>query len=101
MMANISEEQYPATGALISSVGEQYDPSGLDLLDRWNRHQRWFDERAAASVDPYCKTTLGRIGPAGEMRTRAGKIHSGVNFASQDYLSLSSHPGIVAAANTA
>ena len=87
--------------ALGSSVGEQYDPKLTNLLDRWNRHQCWFDERAAALVDPYCKTTLGRIGPAGEMRTRAGKIHCGVNFASQDYLSLSNHPGIVAAANAA
>ena len=87
--------------ALGSSVGEQYDPKAVDLLDRWNKHQRWFDERAGASVDPYCKTTLGRIGPAGDMRTRAGKVHSGVNFASQDYLSLSSHPEIVAAANAA
>lgn len=87
--------------ALGSSVGEQYDPQATNLLDRWNRHQRWFDERAAASVDPYCKMTLGRIGPTGEMRTRAGKIHSGVNFASQDYLSLSSHPEVVAAANAA
>lgn len=87
--------------ALGSSVGEQYNPQAVNLLDRWNRHQHWLDVRAAASVDPYCKTILGRIGPAGEMRTRAGKIYSGVNFASQDYLSLSSHPGIVAAANAA
>ncbi len=84
--------------ALGSSVGEQYDPKAISLLDRWNRHQRWLDERAGASVDPYCKTTLGRIGPTADMRTRAGKVHSGVNFASQDYLSLASHPEIMAAA---
>ena len=86
---------------LRSSVTEQYDPVGSNLLDRWNDHQSWWDERLASFVDPCCKTTLGRIGTECEMRTRDGRVHHGVNFASQDYLSLSSHPGIIDAARHA
>lgn len=84
-----------------SSASEQYDPCAASLLDRWNGHQAWWDARLAAAVDPYCKTTLGRIGPAGETRMRGGIVHGGVNFASQDYLSLASHPAIAEAAKRA
>lgn len=87
--------------ALGSSVAAQYDRCGASLLDRWNRHQRWWDERAAAQVDPYCKTIIGSIGPAGAMRTRTGGCYSGANFVSQDYLSLSSHPEVMEAARAA
>lgn len=84
--------------ALQSSVGEQYDALAPGLLQRWERHQRWFDARAAASVDPYCRVTLGPMGPSVEAHSRTGRTYAGVNFASQDYLSLSRHPRIVAAA---
>jgi glycine C-acetyltransferase len=91
----------PVDGTLGSSVTEQYDPGRPNLLDRWNGHQGWWDARLAAGVDPYCKTTLGKIGPAGTTRMRGGAVHAGVNFASQDYLSLAGHPAIAEAAKRA
>lgn len=91
----------PDDDPLGSSVTEQYDPGRQNLLDRWNGHQAWWDARLAASVDPYCKTTLGKIGPAGTTRMRDGMVRGGVNFASQDYLSLSGHPAIAEAAKQA
>lgn len=87
--------------ALGSSSAEQYDPRTPHLLDRWNGHQRWWDERLARGLDPYGKSVTGRIGPAGGARLRSGRLGQGVNFGSQDYLSLSSHPAILAAATEA
>jgi len=87
--------------ALEGSISEQYDDDASDLLARWERHQRWFDARAAASVDPYSRVVLGAMGPVTEAQSRSGTIYSGVNFASQDYLSLSQHPRILAAAGDA
>ncbi len=91
----------PVDGVLGSSVIEQYDPGRPNLLDRWDGHQAWWDARLAAAVDPYCKTTLGKIGPAGTTRMRDGAVRRGVNFASQDYLSLAGHPAIAEAAKRA
>lgn len=86
---------------LESSVTEQYDSRAPNLLDRWNPHQAWWDARLTAAVDPYCRATLGRIEPVAETRMRDGIVHGGVNFASQDYLSLAGHPAIAEAAKQA
>lgn len=87
--------------ALGSSAAERYDSAAINLLDGWSCHQQWCDARLAASVDPYCKTMMARIGPMADARTRSGIVHSGVNFAAQDYLSLSCHPEIAQAAKEA
>jgi glycine C-acetyltransferase len=87
--------------ALGGSVAEAFDSEHPNLLDRWDRHHEWWQERSASSTDSYCRTVLGRIGPESGTRTRDGRIFKGVNFASQDYLSLSGHPAIMAAAKDA
>lgn len=87
--------------ALSGSVADQFDPAQVNLLDRWNRHQAWFDARLSGGIDPYCRSTVGPIAPDGEAKPRSGPAYAGVNFASQDYLSLSSHPEIRRAATQA
>jgi len=72
--------------------------SGANLLRRWDDHQSYWDARAAADVDPYGRSMLTATGPEGRARTRAGTALAGVNFASQDYLSLSAHPAVREAA---
>lgn len=87
--------------ALDGSVVDQFDRTDVNLLDRWNRHQTWFDARRSTGVDPYCRVTLGRIAPDAVAEARGGRVYEGVNFASQDYLALASHPAIVRAAAAA
>jgi glycine C-acetyltransferase len=50
-----------------------------------------------AGVDPYQKVTSGRITTETTGWMRDGKPFKGLNFASQDYLSLASHPHLVEA----
>lgn len=71
---------------------------GRDLLGRLSEFTEWLDERLAHGVDPYCKSTFGRITNRVLAKDRSGRGFHGVNFASQDYLSLASHPAIVEAA---
>lgn len=83
------------------SVADFHGLGGAHLLDRWLGHQAWWDARLAAEVDPYCKALEGAPGALARCLYRDGRVAEGVNFASQDYLSLSSHPDVVRAAHDA
>jgi 7-keto-8-aminopelargonate synthetase-like enzyme len=87
--------------ALLGSVTEFYDNDKSDLIDRWHELGNWFEARNQASVDPYQKYSCGPILPVTRGSYRDGRSFEGVNFASQDYLSLSSHDSIKKAVITA
>ncbi len=67
---------------------------GNDLLARCDKFFEWQDERRRCATWPFSRST--EQGPAATCAVRGddGNMNSGVNFASQDYLSLSSHPAI-------
>lgn len=87
----------PFSGALPDFV----DREGRNLLDRWSRLTEWMNARAAAGVDPYIRATGSRIGTRLSAKSRDGRGYDGVNFASQDYLSLASHASVLRAAHQA
>lgn len=87
--------------ALESGTLDFYDESDPDLLARWNATGEWWGRRVQSGIDPYQKVTTSRIGPETVGCYRDGTAFRGVNFASQDYLSLSNHPQITAAAKSA
>lgn len=72
--------------------------SGRHLLDRLQPLTDWSNARLRHGVEAYSKVTSGRIQARSTAVDRAGRCFGGVNFASQDYLSLSSHPQLVATA---
>ncbi|EYD75389.1 putative 8-amino-7-oxononanoate synthase [Rubellimicrobium mesophilum DSM 19309] len=77
------------------------DARTTNLLDRWIRHAEWWNARGQAGLDSYARVTTGRIAPRTHALDRHGRAISGLNFASQDYLSLTSHPRVIAAAQAA
>jgi glycine C-acetyltransferase len=83
------------------SVADFHGLGGAHLLDRWLGHQAWWDARLAAEVDPYCKALEGMPGALARCVYRDGRVAEGVNFASQDYLSLSTHPDVIHAVRDA
>lgn len=88
--------------ALDGVTSDFRETGGVDLLARWDRHQDWFDARLRHGLDPYCKRTQAPIAPECTATFRDGTIAAkGINFASQDYLNLASHPSVHAAANSA
>lgn len=83
---------------LSGTTADYREDEGRDLLGRWQKHQQWWDARHDNSTDPYSKSTSGEIGASIQAFDRKGRAFSGSNFASQDYLNLSTHPAIRSAA---
>lgn len=84
--------------ALTGSLRDYRSPSGTDLVGRTAPFYQWQNLRRTHSVWPYARSTASAPGARCDARTDAGQAFSGINFASQDYLSLSSHPEIKRAA---
>lgn len=93
-----STEQSIPEEALTGSVRDYRSPSGTDLLGRVDAFYRWQDVRRQHGLWPYAKSTETAPKTHCAAKTDKGDEISGVNFASQDYLSLSSHPAIKQAA---
>jgi len=72
-----------------------------DLLARWDESGEWWEKRVQHGLDPYQKYSTSRVGAFIEGAHRDGTAFKGNNFASQDYLSLSSHPKLIEAAKQA
>ncbi|MBL8587590.1 MAG: aminotransferase class I/II-fold pyridoxal phosphate-dependent enzyme [Methylobacteriaceae bacterium] len=81
-------------GALTGSMRDFRVPGGADLLARVDGFYRWQDQRRQHGLWPFSRAT--DFGPRTEVTAAddRGIVMQGVNFASQDYLSLSSHPAI-------
>ncbi|WP_395055368.1 aminotransferase class I/II-fold pyridoxal phosphate-dependent enzyme [Polaromonas sp.] len=86
---------------LSGDVFQYASAPGRHLLNRLQPLTAWSNDRLHNEVEAYCKVTHGRIQPRTSAQDRGGRRITGVNFASQDYLSLASHPQIVAAAQHA
>jgi 7-keto-8-aminopelargonate synthetase-like enzyme len=70
----------------------------VNLLERWEQPGIWWQERVEHKIDPYQKYSTTRVSNFIEGAHRDGTPFSGHNFASQDYLSLASHPDLMKAA---
>lgn len=80
---------------------DHYVGTHRDLICRWLPIAKWFDERCKSELDPYQKASSGRILPTVAGSFRNGRAFAGVNFASQDYLSLACHRRLIAASTAA
>jgi glycine C-acetyltransferase len=90
-----------SAAALSGSAREYLQVEGVDLLDRVKGFMDWQDKRKAGGCWSYSRATMGAPKASCEVRGDAGERFVGVNFASQDYLSLASHPSIMTAAKDA
>lgn len=90
-----------AVDPLSGSLREYRDPKGTDLFARVNPFFEWQDMRRQNGFWPYSRSTDTAPQPLCRVKDDAGRPICGVNFASQDYLNLSSNPAIKAAAQAA
>jgi len=98
--------QLVACGALRGNVAQFAQPRGPDLVKRTEPLDAWCALRAAHGVWQYARAVDGAPGPEARVREEgtasdAAGAMAGVNFASQDYLSLASHPAVREAARLA
>jgi glycine C-acetyltransferase/8-amino-7-oxononanoate synthase len=100
--ADIAELE--ACGALRGSVAQFAQPRGANLMRRTEALDAWCRLRAAHGVWQYARALDGPPGPESSLHEEGaapGTATRGINFASQDYLSLASHPAVREAARAA
>jgi 7-keto-8-aminopelargonate synthetase-like enzyme len=97
MTSNRPYAQVPP-GALTGSMRDFRVPGGADLLGRTEGFFRWQDVRRQHGLWPFSRATEDGPKTICSAQDDSGNRMRGVNFASQDYLSLSSHPDIKATA---
>lgn len=90
-----------ASGALGGNVALFRQPRGPDLLRRSAPLEQWCALRARHGVWPYGRTLEGPPSPLSTVEGDGLPPALGINFASQDYLSLASHPDVLEAAMAA
>lgn len=90
-----------ALDPLSGSLREYRDPKGTDLFARVKPFFEWQDTRRQNGYWPYSRSTDTAPQPVCAVKDDAGTPIRGVNFASQDYLSLASNLAIKHAAKTA
>jgi glycine C-acetyltransferase len=80
--------------ALTGSMRDFRVMKGENLLTRIEGFYRWQDLRRQNGLWPFSRSTESGPGAVCTARDDRGQRMRGVNFASQDYLSLSAHPDI-------
>jgi 7-keto-8-aminopelargonate synthetase-like enzyme len=83
---------------LRGSFAEFARPSGADLVARTMPIVSWLAARRDAELLPYGRAVSGAPGPTAHAEAEAFQMRHGLNFATQDYLSLASHPAVLEAA---
>ncbi|MGZ8408500.1 MAG: aminotransferase class I/II-fold pyridoxal phosphate-dependent enzyme [Hyphomicrobium sp.] len=90
----MNKEHAAQFGALEGSMRDFRYPAGANLLERVGGFYDWQQARREAGVWPLGRSTEHGPHSKCQARTDEGELFEGINFASQDYLSLSSHPDV-------
>src|SRR5712672_3825152 len=96
-MSDITNTHIPPA-ALTGSMRDFRVPGGADLLGRTEGFFKWQNLRRQNGLWPFSRATEDGPNTVCLAQDDSGNKMRGVNFASQDYLSLSSHSGIKATA---
>jgi glycine C-acetyltransferase len=89
---------YIPPAALTGSMRDFRVPGGIDLLGRTEGFFKWQNLRRQNGLWPFSRATEDGPSTVCSAQDDSGNKMRGVNFASQDYLSLSAHSGIKATA---
>src|SRR3982075_434025 len=96
-MSDIPNGRIPPA-ALTGSMRDFRVPGGADLLRRTEGFYQWQNLRRQNDLWPFSRSTEAGPETVCSAQDDRGNKMRGVNFASQDYLSLSAHPAIKTAA---
>jgi len=96
-MSDITNAYIPPA-ALTGSMRDFRVPGGIDLLGRTEGFFKWQNLRRQNGLWPFSRATEDGPSTVCSAQDDSGNKIRGVNFASQDYLSLSAHSGIKATA---
>jgi glycine C-acetyltransferase len=97
-MGSIKDVILAESFALGGSTRDYRDPSGPALLERTEHFLTWQQARVAGGFWPYSRTLEGAPEGTASILDSQGCVREGVNFASQDYLSLATSADVKDAA---
>ncbi len=97
-MGNVNSEKVITTEALKGSLRDFRAIPGFDMIHRTDGFFDWQNTRRECGLWPYAKSTATAPRTHCEAKNDDNSAIKGVNFASQDYLSLASHPDVKEAA---
>lgn len=80
-------------------ISNYAQPTGPDLLGRTEEFFQWQEARRQTGLWQYSRSLEASPTAQCGMRTEAGVSYQGLNFGSQDYLGLSTHPEVIATAH--
>ena len=92
---------YTPPAALAGSVRDYRHPRGAQLQARIEGFYKWQNLRRQHGLWPYSRSLEQAPAPLAAARDDSGGHFRGVNFASEDYLNLSTHSAVKAAARDA
>ncbi len=97
-LTSAQSEAGVAVDPLKGSIAEFARPSGPDLIGRTEAFVPWIAARREAQTWPYGRAVCAQPGTTTRAEGESFQYCDGLNFATQDYLSLASHPDVHAAA---
>ena len=90
----ISVDRLDKDAVFQKNMGSFIHPRGSHLIERTEAFGEWMDSRAALNTWPYSRVLEKAPLTATKLVGRDGVGIEVINFGSQDYLGLSSHPAI-------
>ncbi|MFP2908035.1 aminotransferase class I/II-fold pyridoxal phosphate-dependent enzyme [Pyxidicoccus sp. 3LFB2] len=80
-------------------ISNYSQPTGPDLLGRTEEFFQWQEARRQQGLWQYSRSLEGTPTAQCAVRSETGAAQEGLNFGSQDYLGLSTHPEVIATAH--
>jgi glycine C-acetyltransferase len=87
--------------ALDKNPYDFYRPAGANLLRRTDDYYAWVEARRNTELWQYSRTLEASPSNVSALRNDLGRLAKGINYNSQDYLSLNTHPAVRAAVREA
>ena len=87
--------------ALDKNAYDFYRPAGANLLRRTDDYYAWVEARRNTELWQYSRTLEASPSNVSALRNDLGRLAKGINYNSQDYLSLNTHPAVCAAVREA